>query len=192
MATAKRIGQLVGLLRALPHLVGYWTASTILGRERAFRAASERISLIPGHIGLYARAAFYRRVLQHVGSDVYFGFLSVLSKPEAVIGDRVYIGRGCVLGLVDLGDEVMLADAVQVLSGRHQHGRRLAAGPLRANEQMYTQVTVGPGAWLGAAAVVMADVGADAIVGAGAVVVEPVAPEARVGGTPARPLRRSA
>ena len=189
MAFGKRIGQVVGLLRALPHLAGYWTAKSLLGRERAFRAASERISLIPGHNGLYTRAAFYRRVLRHVGCDVYFGFMSVLSKPEAVIGARVYIGRSCVLGLVDLGDDVMLADAVQVLSGRHQHGRGGKDEPPRDGEQAYRQVTIGRGAWLGAAAVVMADVGATTVVAAGAVVIEPVVPAARVGGVPAKPLR---
>ena len=185
----KRIGQFVGLLRALPHLACYWVARRLLGRERAFRAASERLSLIPGHIGLYARAAFYRRVLSHVGDDVYFGFLSVLSKPDAVIGERVYIGRSCVLGLVDLGDDVMLADAVQVPSGRHQHGRGGAGGPLRDNEQAYTKVRIGSGAWLGAACVVTAEVGDNAVVAAGAVVIDPVPAGTRVGGVPAKPLR---
>ena len=188
MALVKRIGQVVGLWRALPHLFCYRTACLVLGRERAFRGASERISLIPGHVGVYARAAFYRRVLRHVGRDVYFGFMSVLSKPDAVIGDRVYIGRFCSLGLVTLGDDVMLADAVQVLSGRHQHGRLSEKGPYRNNEQAYIRVTVGSGAWLGAASVVMADVGEQAVVGAGAVVIEEVEAHERVGGVPARPL----
>ena len=191
MTLGKRIGQVVGFWRALPHLFCYRAASVLLGRERAFRAASERISLIPGHVGVYARAAFYRRALRHVGSDVYFGFMSVLSKPDAVIGDRVYIGRFCSLGLATLGDDVMLADAVHVLSGRHQHGQSSDKGPFRDNEQTYTRVTVGSGAWLGAASVVMADVGELAIVGAGAVVVEEVDAHERVGGVPARPLQPS-
>jgi acetyltransferase-like isoleucine patch superfamily enzyme len=59
---------------------------------------------------------------------------------------------------------------------------------LRDNPQSYEKVTIGPGAWLGAGAVVMADVGPRAVVGAGAVVVHPVSPAARVGGVPARPL----
>ena len=188
MTLRKLIGQVLGYGRALPHLVCYRTACLVLGRERAFRAAGERLSLIPGHVGLYARAAFYRRVLAHVGRDVHFGFMSVLSKREAVIGDRVYIGRFCSLGLVTLGDDVMLADAVQVLSGRHQHGRSGQAGVLRDNEQVYTRVAVGRGAWLGASSVVMADVGDNALVAAGAVVVEPVNAYARVGGVPAKPL----
>ena len=189
MTLVKRIGQVLGFWRALPHLFCYRTASVVLGRERAFRGASERISLIPGHVGVYARAAFYHRVLRHAGRDVHFGFMSVLSKPDAVIGDRVYIGRFCSLGLVTLGDDVMLADAVQVLSGRHQHGQSSDNGPLRDNEHVYTRVTIGSGAWLGAASVVMADVGEQTVVGAGAVVVGEVEAHERVGGVPARPLQ---
>jgi acetyltransferase-like isoleucine patch superfamily enzyme len=113
----------------------------------------------------------------------------VLSKPDATIGDRVYIGRQCVLGLVALGDDVMLADAVQVLSGRHQHGRDGAGGALRNNEQTYTKVSIGSGAWLGAGSVVMADVGSNTVVGAGAVVIQPVPTATKVGGVPAKPLR---
>ena len=83
----------------------------------------------------------------------------------------------------------MLADGVQILSGRHQHGSDVVDGQaLRDNPQQYSKVCVGAGAWLGAGAVVMADVGERAVVGAGAVVVKPVPAEAKVGGVPARTL----
>jgi acetyltransferase-like isoleucine patch superfamily enzyme len=130
----------------------------------------------------------------------------------------------CTIGLATIGDDVMLADGVQVLSGRHQHGSGtgegdalgatalgatggLSAGAvdacngtggqaasgtraatLRDNEQQFSRVTIGKGAWLGAGAIVMADVGEGAIVAAGAVVVKPVEAGTRVGGVPARPL----
>jgi acetyltransferase-like isoleucine patch superfamily enzyme len=56
------------------------------------------------------------------------------------------------------------------------------------NEQQFTQVTIGRGAWIGAGAVVLADVGEHAVVAAGAVVVKPVAAGQRVAGVPAKPL----
>ena len=176
---------------ALPCLLSYWAAQPLLGRERAFSAASESISRMPGTRGVYARQAFYRRTLRHVGKDVYFGFLSVFSKPDAVVGDGVYIGRFCCLGRVELGDEAMLADGVQVLSGRHQHGSVSEAGqPLRSNAQQFDTVRVGRGAWLGTSAVVMADVGERAVIGAGGVVVKPVPADQTAVGVPAKPIER--
>jgi acetyltransferase-like isoleucine patch superfamily enzyme len=189
VSLAKTLGQAIGRMRALPHLLCYWTARTLLGEQRAFTGASERIAKIPGLIGIHTRQAFYRRVLAAVGEDVHFGFMSVLSKPAVTIGDRVYIGRFCAIGLADLGDDAMLADAVQVLSGRHQHGREAQDGTtLRDNAQQFDRITIGQGAWLGASSVIMADIGEGAVVGAGAVVVKPVDAGAKVGGIPAKPL----
>jgi len=193
MSAAKTLAGVVGSVWAVPHRLMYGLDCAVMGRERALIGASERVGRMPGHWGVYTRQAFYRTRLEHVGSDVYFGFMSLLSKPGASIGDRVYIGRFCTLGLVTLEDEVMLADGVQVLSGRHHHGGGAgadggAAGPEHGDEVAFSRVTIGRGAWVGANAVVMADVGSGAIVGAGAVVVKPVGPGQKVGGVPAKVL----
>jgi len=181
----------VGAVWSIPHRLRLAVWSRLLGRDRGLTAASEAIARLPGPVGVYARQSFYRAALPAVGEDVHFGFLSLFSKAEARLGDRVYIGRMCTLGLVTLEADVMLADGVQVLSGGRQHGRSASGdegATLRDNEQTFERVTIGAGAWIGAGAVVMADVGAGAIVGAGAVVTRPVAPGARVGGVPAKPL----
>ena len=187
----KTVAGLLGLLRAVPHLICHGLAKPVLGKERAFMGASEKIARIGGHLGVYTRQAFYRIVLNQVGADVYFGFMSVFSKTGAKIGQRVYIGRFCTIGLADIGDDVMLADGVQVLSGGRQHGTPESSAEgktLQDNEQQFTLVTIGAGAWIGAGAVVMADIGQGAIVGAGAVVTRPVSAGATVGGVPARLL----
>ncbi len=185
----KTVGRTVGLVVALPSLVGYVLGARVLGRERAFALTSERLAKRGGLMGIYVRQAFYRYTTGGVGRDVCFGFMSVFSKPGVRIGQRVYIGRFCSIGWAELEDDVMLADGVQVLSGRHQHGAESRDGQaLRENEQVYRCVTIGRGAWIGAGAVVMADVGAGAVVAAGAVVVKPVAGGTRVGGVPAEVL----
>ncbi|MEX2214275.1 MAG: acyltransferase [Phycisphaeraceae bacterium] len=194
MSAAKSIARIFGLLRALPHGLLYSIGKLVLGQERAFISSSERIALVPGQLGIYARQWFYRWTLGSVGSDVHFGFMSLFSKRQAMIGERVYIGRMCTIGWAEIGDDVMFADGVQILSGRHQHGtkpggREAASGKeMRDNEQQFSKVTIGKGAWIGANAVVMADVGEGAIVGAGAVVTKPVAAGAKVGGVPAKGL----
>ena len=189
MSAIKPIARAVGFVCAIPHLLCYALGKAILGGPRAFMAASERIARVPGLLGIYARQAFYKRVLDRVGVDVHFGFMSLFSKRQATIGDRVYIGRFCTIGWAEIGDDVMLADGVQILSGRHQHGSSAESGDtLRDNEQQFSKVTIGKGAWIGAGAIVMADVGEGAIVGAGAVVVKPVVAGAKVGGVPAKAL----
>ena len=204
MSVMKSIGRVMGTVGALPHVAGFVVGSLVMGRQRAFGAASERIAKVPGHLGIYVRAVFYQMALLHVGKDVYFGFMSVFSKAQARIGDRVYIGRFCSIGWVDIGDDVMLADGVQILSGRHQHGHGTAnggagnprnpgvrnPGVLRDNPQTFTQVTIGKGAWLGAGAIIMADVGEGAIVAAGAVVTKPVPAHVKVAGVPAKALEK--
>ncbi|MAE65096.1 MAG: acetyltransferase [Phycisphaeraceae bacterium] len=196
MSLAKTIGGASGTLRALPHLALYALSRPVLGPEHAMMAASERIARLPGYTGLYARRAFYRRILEHVGNDVHFGFMSLFSKSGARIGDRVYVGRFCTVGWAKIGDDVRLADGVQILSGRHQHLPKRDAGSddeaSKDDEQVYfEQVSIGDGAWLGAGAIVMADVGNGAIIGAGAVVTKPVAPGARMAGVPARAMGRA-
>lgn len=186
----KRLARVVGLILAVPYLLGYCLLRFVVGPQRALTSISESVAKRSGLLGVYIRHAVYGRLLSRVGSDVYIGFMTLFSKQQAAIGDRVYIGRFCTIGYAELGDDVMLADGVQILSGRHQHGSGSDAGqPLRDNEQQFTKVTIGKGAWFGAGAVVMADVGQNAIVGAGAVVVKPVPDGAKVGGVPARPIQ---
>ncbi len=191
----KSIGHAVGGVIGLGHGMWYRFARRVVGESRAFAAASERLALRPGRLGVYARQAFYRGVLASVGRDVHFGFMTVFSKPAASLGDRVYLGRFCTIGWAEIGDDAKLADGVQVLSGRHQHGGvrggAISGGAAGDGVVHFEPVRIGRGAWIGANAVVMADVGAGAIVGAGAVVVRAVPAGARVAGVPARPLAES-
>jgi acetyltransferase-like isoleucine patch superfamily enzyme len=60
---------------------------------------------------------------------------------------------------------------------------------MRDQPSSKTPVRIGAGAWIGSAAIVMADVGKDAVIGAGAVVTKPIADRVIAGGVPARVLR---
>jgi acetyltransferase-like isoleucine patch superfamily enzyme len=182
----KRVVQGCLLLLALPRLCCWWIGRLVLGR-RAFGAASESIARVPGLRGVLLRQAFYRRTLEACGQDVYFGWMSVFSMTEARVGDRAYIGRFCSIGFADIGDEVMLADGVQILSGGREHGRSETDGATMHDQaQTYQRVRIGRGAWIGAGAIVMADVGDGAVVGAGAVVTRSVPPATTAVGVPAR------
>ncbi len=193
--TAGELGKrLAGVLAALwiaPRLGAYLLARALLGEARALAGASESIAKIPGLRGVYCRRAFYRLVLAGCGRDVYIGWQTTFSKPQARLGDGVYVGRGCSIGWADIGDGALLADGVQVPSGGRQHGAADGGRPFRDRPQEFRRVEIGAGAWVGAGAIVMADVGRGAIVGAGAVVREPVPAGALAAGVPAAVVRRS-
>ena len=176
----------VGVL-VIPRLIAYRLFRGLIGR-RAFNSSSESIARAPGLRGVYLRQAFYRRTLRSCGQNVFFGWLSVFSSPEARVGNRVYIGRYCGIGLADIGDDVLLADGVQVLSGMRQHRRSSESGAVFENVQEYECISIGRGAWIGAGAIIMASVGEGATVGAGAVVNRPVPDHCVAVGVPARVL----
>ena len=191
----------------LPRILLYQIARRIVGRN-AFLSSSEAIAKTSGYFGVYCRQAFYTSTLAHCGKDVWFGWMSILSMSEAKIGDRVYVGHFCSIGFADIEADVMLADHVTILSGGREHStdatnsvqgdpaqsdvpENVIAGrptSLHDSRQNYQRVRIGRGAWIGAGAVIMADVGPDTIIGAGAVVTRPIPAGVVAAGVPARVL----
>ena len=184
----KSIAQLSGAVRSIPLLLCYVLLRHVLGKDRALSLASEAAARVPGLLGLYTRQVFYGRVLRACGQDIHFGYQTLLSKSDAEIGNRVYLGRFCAVGRVIIGDDARIADGVQLLSGKHHHGSSDQGVDLETVR--HGRIAIGKGAWIGANAVVMADVGDGAIIGAGAVVTNPVAAGTTVVGIPAKPIRK--
>ena len=183
----KSAAQSIAALLAKPLLIRYAFLQRVVGQDSALSAISEHAAGKPGLLGIYTRQALYRRLLSHVGSDVHFGYQTLFSKPAARLGDRVYLGRFCTVGWVEIGDEVRIADGVQLLSGAHHHGSGTKGVEL--DTLAHETIQIGRRAWIGANAVVMADVGEGAIIGAGAVVTKPVPAGVTVVGVPAKPLK---
>jgi acetyltransferase-like isoleucine patch superfamily enzyme len=102
----------------------------------------------------------------------------------------VYIGPFCAIGHVHFEHDVLVAPAVQIPSGRLTHGISDPSTPVREQAGARHGVRIGAGAWIGGAAVVMADVGRDTVVGAGAVVTRPLPDRVIAAGVPARVLRQ--
>jgi acetyltransferase-like isoleucine patch superfamily enzyme len=153
----------------------------VAGQDKALMHLSESLASVPGSWGVLLRAAAYRKVLDSVGDDVFIGHGTLLSKASAQLGDRAYLGRNCIVGAAEIGQGARIADGVQLLSGAHHHATGDDQLTVRA-------IRIGRNAWIGAGAIVMADVGDGAIVGAGSVVTRPVGAGAKVAGSPARPL----
>lgn len=160
------------------------------GDDVLFEGQSQLMALLPGKTGMFLRAAYYHWTLRECPLDVAIQFGAVFAHSDVVLGHRVYIGVRCSLGRVVIGDDTMLADHVQVLSGRHQHGMS-GTGSFQSQERHFETVAVGANCWLGAACVVMAEVGAGSVIGAGSVVTRPIPPGSVAVGSPARVVRRT-
>jgi acetyltransferase-like isoleucine patch superfamily enzyme len=162
---AKRLADAIALILVLP-AVGLYRVSAAIGTpEAVFPGYSQCFSLIPGLTGVYLRRAFYRCVLPRCGRDVCISFGSVFSHPTAELGDRVYIGIGCMIGDATLEDDVLIGSHVSIINGRRQHGIERLDIPVREQPGEYPRVTIGRDTWIGDRAVVTACIGEQAVVG---------------------------
>lgn len=155
--------------------------------EALFASLSQLLSLIPGKVGVYLRAAYYYATLDECSWETHIGFGSIFTHRGARLAANVSMGVYCVIGHATLGAGVIMASRISIPSGRRQHFDD--AGQLSA-EPRFDRVTIGPKTWVGEGAIVMADVGSHCIVSAGAVVTRKMPDHSLVGGNPARVIRR--
>lgn len=157
--------------------------------ESVYLLFAQAYALAPGIIGDYLRIAYYKLTLEECALDSRIQFGSFFVHPQAKLGHGVYIGCYCVLGRTGIGDRTQISSGVHILSGRRQHARAPDGRILGSAGGEFTSVSIGKDCWIGAAAIVMAEVGAGSTVGAGSVVVKPI-PEGSVAvGSPARVVR---
>ena len=179
------------LLRALFSLIAFPLAAVCgFGRIQAiYTMGAHLCALAPGIAGDYLRVAFYRMTLEECSYAARISFGTYFAHREARVAAGVYIGSYCVMGKVEIGPRTQIASGVQILSGSRQH-QRDAMGQIEGAEHgVFQTVSVGADCWIGAAAVIMADIGAGATVGAGSIVTKPVDSGVVVAGNPARVLK---
>src|SRR3954462_5023738 len=118
---AKGLARFAALVGVSPVLASYWLNAALLGRGRALESRSQLLPLWPGLTGQYLRRAFLGQVLArcHPSATVEFG--TFFSQPGAILDENVYVGPRCVLGLVPLQRDVLLAAGVQIPSGGKTH-----------------------------------------------------------------------
>ena len=185
----KSAARLAALVAVFPVLLVFWLNAALCGRDRAIESATQLLSLLPGVSGQYLRRAFLRRALAGCHHSALVEFGTIFSQAGAVLGENVYVGPRCVLGLVHLERDVLLASGVQVPSGGKTHYFDDPTKPIREQGGERTMVTIGAGAWVGSGAIVLADVGKGTVVAAGAVVTKPLPDNVIAGGVPAKVIR---
>jgi virginiamycin A acetyltransferase len=153
-----------------------------------FTMFAHAVALIPGLMGDYLRVAYYAMTLDSCSLYSRISFGSFFAHSSVSVARGVYIGAYCVIAACSIGERTQIGSHVQLFGSRHQHlrdecGRRLPCSPA------VVRLRVGADCWIGASAVVMADIGDGATVGAGAVVPRPIPPHSIAVGNPAHVIR---
>jgi acetyltransferase-like isoleucine patch superfamily enzyme len=156
----------------------------------AFEIFAHAMAILPGVPGNFLRAAFYKFTLTASSIDVDIWFGTFFSRRGVTLAPNVSIGSYCVLAEVDIGPRTQIASHVEV-PGRRQHTRDRDARLSHSGNEPGTAIRIGADCWIGASAIVMADIGDQSTIGAGSVVVKPIPAGVVAVGNPARPIKSS-
>jgi acetyltransferase-like isoleucine patch superfamily enzyme len=188
-AALKSLARATASVVTLPIVASMTVRGLIVGGDKAFQGSAEWLAAIPGLTGEYLRRAFLAWTCEGCGPDAVIGWGTAFSTRRVRIDANAYVGPQCNIGWAHIERDALLASGVHVPSGPDTHGTSRLDVPMRDQPGAPRLVRIGQGAWIGNAAVIMADVGSHAIVGAGAVVTRPVPDFAVAAGVPARVIR---
>ncbi len=179
----------VARVMVVPFCVSFTVRAWLLGRDQALMASTQTLALVPGLLGQYVRRAFLQYAIASCHKSVVVEWGTTVSRAGTRLDENAYIGPGCHLGLVHVEHDVLIGAGVHVPSGARTHGIGDVVVPIREQPGRERMIRIGAGAWVGSAAVVLADVGDNTVVGAGAVVTKPLPAAVVAAGVPARVLR---
>lgn len=176
----------ISLLIVGPLLLVVWLERRLSRNEKLFVLCTQLLAPLPGFLGWWLRGAYYFGTLERCSWEIHVGFGSLFTHRGAAVGARVSLGAYCILGLVEIGDDVRMGSRVSVPSGKRQH---LAEDGGLADVNRFERVSIGARCWIGEGAIVLASVGERSIVSAGAVVVKEMPSASVIAGNPAQVLR---
>ncbi len=181
----------VAIVLTAPCSASCWIATTIgRGGTEIFRFWGQFLALIPGLPGSYLRRAYYLMTLEYCAPDCHIGFGTLFAHRDSRVDSDVYIGNYTMLGKVNLRKGCLIGSRTSILSGQNQHQFSPDGKWLPSNLEDFVQINIGENAWVGEAAVIMADVGKGAAVSAGSVVSNALPEFVVVAGNPARFVRK--
>lgn len=179
-----KLAQLV----TLPIALTCWAEYTLnRNSEVVFSFWTNVFALIPGLPGVFLRRGFYSLTLEQCSTNCHIGFGSMFCHRSAIVEEKVYLGNYCTIGSAHLGKNCLIGSRASLLSGSEQHVYNDESGEWSSFTQAgMRQIHIGANAWVGEAAIIMANVGEGTQVAAGAVISSDTRAHVVVAGNPAR------
>jgi acetyltransferase-like isoleucine patch superfamily enzyme len=178
----------VSILITSPLILASWIERKIAHSEGLFAAQGQFLSLIPGAVGVYLRAAYYFATVERCSWEIHIGFGSIFISRAVRLGAHVSMGSYCIIGNAWIGDGVLMASRVSIPSGKHQHLD--GSGEFSATPR-FEKVTIGERTWIGEGAIILADVGANCVIGAGTVITKRFPNGQVIAGNPGKVIKET-
>lgn len=154
-----------------------------------FKTISIKLSMYNGSLGFFIRRIFYRRTLSYCGENLNVHFGAYIVYPSVKIGDNCCIEEYSVVSNCEIGDDVIIAANVSIMSGAHHHEIDNIHVNFNKSNGELKKINIGNNVWIGTRAIIMNDVSSDCIIGAGSVVTNIIPQYAIAVGIPARVTR---
>jgi len=182
----KRIVQSVALALAfLPGLISGFGRFPVM-----FTFFAQLFAVVPGIPGVFLRGAFYKLTLEDCSIDSSIAFGSFFSRRRVIIAPHVSIGSYCVIGQARIGSRTQISSHVEI-PGARQHARNAQGRLSDSSAAEETYISIGADCWIGASAIIMANVGDQSTIGAGSVVVDDIPARVVAVGVPAKAVKSS-
>jgi acetyltransferase-like isoleucine patch superfamily enzyme len=172
-----------------PVTLGFFIGTILFKKDSVLTTCSQILSVLPGKLGVYLRAGFYRFALTHCSPDAVISFMVLFAQADTEICEGVYLGSQCNIGRCSIGKNTLLGSGVHIMSGKGQHNFDDINVPIKDQGGVFEKISIGENCWLGNGALVMANIGEGCIVGAGSVVINDIPAHSIVAGNPAKVIK---
>lgn len=186
MQVKSKIKSIVSFICRL-HAIFYFIAYRLLGLK--YKTISIMLSKFPGYYGIILRREFYKRTLKKCGNNLSVFFGAIVVYPEVEIGDDCTIEEYSIVSLCALGNDVIVAARVSIMSGSHHHDINDVNTVFWKSKSYAKKINVGNNVWIGTHSIIMEDISSHSVVGAGSVVTKNFPPYVVIAGIPAKIIR---